>query len=298
MKPITITKLEIFSVVVVMLFVLLEVPMISTAHAQCWACGLSNMGNAMSNFGSSLVQQQMEYDEQKKLLKLQLKQEEQEQKAEQEQQLAASCIAPTPPVISINGATATEQQLNDEIASYDTYQSRENAFQRCIYAESQQMELVDPAILSTLKSRDEAVQGEKQALATQINAQIFAFNQAQSERHRINYDQQEKLKKREQEERQLIDNCTEPTPPALSINGATASINQLNTAIASFDNYEIRSSVFQRCIYAENEKARQISPSILSALKYRSEAVAGQEQATEMEINALIFSFKRAHSKN
>ena len=177
MKPITITKLEVFSVVVVMLFVLLEVPMISTAHAQCWACGLSNMGKSVSSYSSGLLQQEMQYEEQKRLLEQQY-----EQKDEQEQQLTASCVEPTPPIMSTNGATASAQQVNDAIASYDTYQSRANAFQRCIYAESQQMEQADPAILPTLKSRSEAVAGQQHASEIQIKSLIFSFKRAHSEK--------------------------------------------------------------------------------------------------------------------
>lgn len=101
---------------------------------------------------------------------------------------AATCSEPVPPVISVNGATATVQQMKDAIADFKTYQSAADDFQSCISVQIQKKEAaakksnshkpIDPAILSALNSRANAVQAEKEKLGGQLNAQIVAFKQA------------------------------------------------------------------------------------------------------------------------
>lgn len=101
---------------------------------------------------------------------------------------AATCSEPVPPVIAVNGATATVQQMKDAISDFKTYQSAADDFQSCISAEVQKKQEaakksadhkpVDPAILSALNSRTDAVQAEKEKLGGQLNAQIMAFKQA------------------------------------------------------------------------------------------------------------------------
>ena len=102
--------------------------------------------------------------------------------------LAATCTEPVPPVIAVNGATATVQQMKDAIADFKIYQSAADDFQSCISAQIEKKEAaakkssdhkpIDPAILSALNSRANAVQAEKEKLGGQLNAQIVAFKQA------------------------------------------------------------------------------------------------------------------------
>ena len=102
--------------------------------------------------------------------------------------LAATCTEPVPPVIAVNGVTATVQQMKDAIADFKTYQSAADDFQSCISVEIQKKEAaakkssshkpIDPAILSALNSRAKAVQAEKEKRGGQLNAQIVAFKQA------------------------------------------------------------------------------------------------------------------------
>jgi hypothetical protein len=102
--------------------------------------------------------------------------------------LAATCTEPVPPVIAVNGVTATVQQMKDAIGDFKNYQSAADDFQSCISVEIQKKEAaakkssshkpIDPAILSALNSRANAVQAEKEKLGGQLNAQIVAFKQA------------------------------------------------------------------------------------------------------------------------
>lgn len=102
--------------------------------------------------------------------------------------LAATCNEPVAPIISVNGATATETQMKDAISDFKLYQGAADGFQDCINAEvhrlveaaknSPDKKPVDPSILSAYKARQDAVQAEKEKLGGQLNAQIIAYRSA------------------------------------------------------------------------------------------------------------------------
>lgn len=169
-RPILIVPLGIARLIIVAFFILIGGAIMTSARAQCWACGLSSMGNAVSNMSSGLMQQEMQYESEKRLLNL--------QKKGRKRELIVTCREPVVPIISINGTTATVYQMKEAIADFELYQSGADDFQACIYDESQQMREADPAILPTLSSRANAVQAEKESLGNQLNVQIIAFRKA------------------------------------------------------------------------------------------------------------------------
>jgi hypothetical protein len=102
--------------------------------------------------------------------------------------LAGTCSEPIPPEITVRGATATEQQMNDAIKDFKTYQAASDDYQACLVADlkaqkeaaakAKDPKPLDPAIAAGVNAKITANQAEKEKVGGELNAQINAYKQA------------------------------------------------------------------------------------------------------------------------
>lgn len=102
--------------------------------------------------------------------------------------LAASCNTPIPPEITVDGTTATVQQMEDAIKDFKTFQSASDDYQTCLLADlkaqkdaakkQKDPKPLDPAIEAGINAKIKANQTEKEKLGGQLNAQIVAYQNA------------------------------------------------------------------------------------------------------------------------
>jgi hypothetical protein len=102
--------------------------------------------------------------------------------------LAADCSQPIPPEMTVDGTTATAQQMNDAIHDFKNYQAASDDYQNCLYADldaqkkaaakEKDPKPLDPSIESGINAKVAANQAEKEKLGGQLNAQIKAFQNA------------------------------------------------------------------------------------------------------------------------
>ena len=102
--------------------------------------------------------------------------------------LADQCTDPIPPEITVNGATASEQQMNDAIKDFKTYQAASDDYQACLVADLKAQRIaaakaknpkpLDPAIAAGVNAKIKANQADKEKVGGELNAQIIAYKQA------------------------------------------------------------------------------------------------------------------------
>ncbi len=101
--------------------------------------------------------------------------------------LAAACSEPYPPEITVNGATATEQQMNDAIKDFKRFQKASDDYQACLMADlaaqkaaaakAKDPKPLDPSIAAGVGAKIQANQADKEKVGGELNAQIAAFKQ-------------------------------------------------------------------------------------------------------------------------
>jgi len=102
--------------------------------------------------------------------------------------LAAECNQPIAPAITVNGSTATLQQMNDAIKDFKTFQSASDDYQACLVADlnrqkeeaakAKDPKPLDPAIEAGMNAKMAANQADKEKVGGELNAQIMAYKQA------------------------------------------------------------------------------------------------------------------------
>ena len=102
--------------------------------------------------------------------------------------LADSCSDPIPPAVSVDGRTATVQQMNDAIKDFKAFQAASDDYQACLLADLKQQEQtaakakdpkpLDPSITAGVNAKIAANQTEKQKVGEELNAQIIAYKTA------------------------------------------------------------------------------------------------------------------------
>ena len=102
--------------------------------------------------------------------------------------LAAECSRPIAPAMSVDGTTATVQQMNDAIHDFKSYQAASDDYQNCMFADldaqkkaaaaAKDPKPLDPAIILGVNAKVAANQSEKEKLGGELNAQIIAFKNA------------------------------------------------------------------------------------------------------------------------
>ena len=100
--------------------------------------------------------------------------------------LAAQCNDPIPPA-SVDGSTATVQQMKDAIKDFKTFQAASDDYQACLIADLEAQKQaaakakdpkpLDPAIISGVNAKIQANQSEKEKVGGELNASIVAFKQ-------------------------------------------------------------------------------------------------------------------------
>ena len=103
----------------------------------------------------------------------------------------------------------------------------------------------------------------------------------------------------------LASDCSQPIPPAMNLDGATASVQQMNDAIHDFKNYQAASDDYQSCLLAdlkqqkyEAAKAKDpkpLDPSIESGIQAKISANQAEKEKLGGELNAQIMAYKNAH---
>ena len=102
--------------------------------------------------------------------------------------LADSCSDPIPPEVTVNGSTATMQQMSDAIKDFKNFQAASDDYQNCLLADLKQQEQaaanakdpkpLDPSIAAGVNAKIAANQSEKQKVGAELNAQIIAYKTA------------------------------------------------------------------------------------------------------------------------
>ncbi len=97
---------------------------------------------------------------------------------------SSRCVEPIPPA-SINGNTATEQQMKDAIADFKTFQQASDDYQSCLLADLKAQQLaaakakdpkpLDPSVAAGVDARIDANQKLKERLGAELNAAIIAY---------------------------------------------------------------------------------------------------------------------------
>ena len=100
--------------------------------------------------------------------------------------LAGECSQPIPPS-TVDGSTATLQQMKDAIKDFKTFQSASDDYQACLLAnlkaqkdaaaKAKDPKPLDPSIISATNAKIQANQAEKEKLGGELNAQIVAYKQ-------------------------------------------------------------------------------------------------------------------------
>lgn len=102
--------------------------------------------------------------------------------------LAAECNQPIAPAITVDGSTATLQQMNDAIKDFKNFQSASDDFQACLVADLKRQKdeaakakdpkPLDPAIAAGMDAKMASNQADKEKVGGELNAQIMAYKQA------------------------------------------------------------------------------------------------------------------------
>ena len=102
--------------------------------------------------------------------------------------LADECSQPIAPAITVDGSTATIQQMNDAIKDFKTFQSASDDFQACLVADLKRQKdeaakakdpkPLDPSIAAGMNAKMAANQADKEKIGGELNAQIMAYKQA------------------------------------------------------------------------------------------------------------------------
>ena len=97
---------------------------------------------------------------------------------------SSACTAPIAPA-SINGNTATQQQMKDAISDFKTFQQASDDYQTCLIADLKAQKLaaakakdpkpLDPSVAVGMNARIDANQKLKEKIAAELNAAIIAY---------------------------------------------------------------------------------------------------------------------------
>lgn len=100
--------------------------------------------------------------------------------------LAAECSEPFPPA-PVDGSKATEQQMQDAVKDFKTFQHASDDYQACLIADldaqkaaaakAKDPKPLDPAIAAGVTAKVNANQAEKEKVGGELNAAIHSFKQ-------------------------------------------------------------------------------------------------------------------------
>lgn len=96
--------------------------------------------------------------------------------------------APIPPAITVNGSTATLQQMKDAIKDFKDFQKASDQYQSCLEADLRRQQQaaakaknpkpLDPSIEAGVNAKMAANQADKEKVGGELNAQIVAYKKA------------------------------------------------------------------------------------------------------------------------
>jgi len=103
----------------------------------------------------------------------------------------------------------------------------------------------------------------------------------------------------------LADSCSDPIPPAVAVDGRTATVQQMNDAIKDFKNFEAASDDYQSCLLADLKQQQEaaakakdpkpLDPSIAAGVNAKIAANQSEKEKVGTELNAQIIAYKTAH---
>jgi len=103
----------------------------------------------------------------------------------------------------------------------------------------------------------------------------------------------------------LADQCNQPIPPAIAIDGGTATLEQMQNAIKDFKTFQGASDDYQACLVADLKRQKEaaakakdpkpLDPSIESGVSAKMAANQADKEKVGGELNAQIMAYKQAH---
>lgn len=103
----------------------------------------------------------------------------------------------------------------------------------------------------------------------------------------------------------LADECTQPIPPAITVDGSTATLDQMKDAIKDFKTFQAASDDYQACLVADLKRQKEeaakakdpkpLDPSIQTAMNAKMAANQADKEKVGGELNAQIMAYKQAH---
>lgn len=104
----------------------------------------------------------------------------------------------------------------------------------------------------------------------------------------------------------LVSLCVEPIAPA-SVNGATATEQELKDAITNFQAFQLASDDYQNCMIAESkapqeaakaEYRKPLNPGVVQAVSARIDANQRLKERVGGELNAAILQYRMKHQQD